>query len=111
MIEPRGSIYILRRDSTAGEVVQEPEEPRTSMILPDLEYEILSSDGSESTRDENNRREGKLILSFIFLIIAGAAHSVLAKLQAIPLYVLPRGAQGHSYFEASPHTLCHLTQL
>jgi len=125
MIEPRGSIRILRRESSVdaspGSSSQEAENVRTE-IHPNLEYERSSwlstttdddSQHSEYERADDSRpqhvtstntitsssvrrkrrKDVKLLLSFIGLIITGASHSVLAKLQAIPLYV--QGSHEH----------------
>jgi hypothetical protein len=98
MIEPRSSPLILRRESPVRAVdgissqdlmerLLEHEEPEFP-IHPGLEFEVL--EGAEQTIREalakhDPKKDVKLLLSFVFLVISGSANVVLCKLQAIPM--------------------------
>jgi hypothetical protein len=101
MIEPRSSPFILRRESSvkAGdgksshdltERLLEHEEPERP-IHPGLEFEVLEAQPAERTLLEeasakhDSKKDVKLLLSFVFLVISGSANVVLCKLQAIPM--------------------------
>lgn len=99
MMEPRTSPVTRRRESCAKgatgilsqdliERLLEHEEPEFP-IHPGLEFEVL--EGAERTLlDEvsakhDPKKDVKLLLSFVFLVISGSANVVLCKLQAIPM--------------------------
>ena len=113
MIEPRGIIaHVHRRDSSvldgssslqisASELLVEHDEPERP-IHPALEYEVLAAVAVDDddqlpataldemtpterpTRNPNTKRL-KLVISFIFLVLAGTGNVVATKLQAIPM--------------------------
>jgi hypothetical protein len=102
MMEPRSSLQIIRRESPAravdGNASQdlrerllehdEPERP----IHPGLEFEILETrselgDGTiqEVSAKHDPKKDVKLLISFVFLVISGSANVILCKLQSIPM--------------------------
>jgi hypothetical protein len=99
-MEPRTSPVTRRREPSVGSVdgissqdlterLLEHEEPDFP-IHPGLEFEVL--EGAERTLLEDEasakhdpKKDVKLLLSFVFLVISGSANVVLCKLQAIPM--------------------------
>jgi hypothetical protein len=68
---------------------EEPERP----IHPGLEFEVLEGQPEpaertlleEASAKHDPKKDVKLLLSFVFLVISGSANVVLCKLQAIPM--------------------------
>jgi hypothetical protein len=98
-MEPRTSPVTRRREPSIRalhgissqdliERLLEHEEPDFP-IHPGLEFEVL--EGAERTLLEeasakhDPKKDVKLLLSFVFLVISGSANVVLCKLQAIPM--------------------------
>jgi hypothetical protein len=99
-MEPHTSPVTRRREPSVGSVdgllsqdlierLLEHEEPERP-IHPGLEFEVL--EGAERTLLEDEasakhdpKKDVKLLLSFVFLVISGSANVVLCKLQAIPM--------------------------
>jgi hypothetical protein len=104
MIDPRAGLHILSREPVASHAVDDScnaaaerlrkHDGPTSPVHPELEYEVLSQGSKDPLHEQNfressiehdPRRDLKLLLSFIFLVIAGSGNVVAAKLQAIPM--------------------------
>jgi hypothetical protein len=100
-MEPRRSPVTRRRESSTRAVdgissqdlierLLEHEEPDFP-IHPGLEFEVL--EGAERTAlleeeasaKHDSKKDVKILLSFVFLVISGSANVVLCKLQAIPM--------------------------
>jgi hypothetical protein len=94
MIEPRASIHFLHTDSIEPEGYQALSDSEDEPLLasfpslhPGLEFEEAShvSNGSSISSKNNPLKDVRLVLSVLFLTLAGAGNTVLAKLEAISL--------------------------
>jgi hypothetical protein len=99
-MEPRSSPVTRRRESSTRAVdgissqdlierLLEHEEPDFP-IHPGLEFEVLEGAErnlleEEASAKHDPKKDVKLLLSFVFLVISGSANVVLCKLQAIPM--------------------------